>query len=50
MDARDAMHTTPLLEACPVAPERFQDVMPRLHTCMDPVLPPLWASRSSAGH
>src|SRR2546430_5040841 len=36
MEARDATRKTQLLQACPVAPESFQQVMPRLHTFMAP--------------
>jgi SRSO17 transposase len=36
MDARYAMRKTQWLEECQVAPERFEQVMPRLHTLMEP--------------
>ena len=36
MEARYATRQNQLLQACQVAPEIFQEVMPRLHTCMEP--------------
>jgi len=36
MDARDATRKNQWLPACQVAPEIFQEVMPRRHPCMDP--------------
>ena len=36
MEARDAFRKTPLLAACQVAPEMFEQVIPRLSTFMEP--------------
>ncbi len=36
MEARDTFRTTPLLDECQVAPEIFEQVMPRLYTFMAP--------------
>jgi DDE superfamily endonuclease len=36
MEARDAFRKTPLLDACQVAPAIFEQVIPRLSTCMKP--------------
>ena len=36
MDARDAFRKNPLRQACEVAPEMFEQVIPRLYTCMEP--------------
>ena len=36
MEARYAFRKTQLLEECQVAPEIFEQVMPRLSTCMTP--------------
>ena len=36
MDARDAIRKTQLLDECQVAPEIFEQVIPRLSTCMEP--------------
>ena len=36
MDARYAIRKTQLLEECQVAHELFEQIMPRLHTCMEP--------------
>jgi SRSO17 transposase len=36
MDARYAIRKTQLLEECQVAPELFEQVIPRLHTFMEP--------------
>lgn len=36
MEARDAIRNTQWLEECPVAPELFEQVMPRLATVMKP--------------
>jgi SRSO17 transposase len=36
MDARDAFRTRHLLEEGHVAPEIFEQVLPRLYTCMEP--------------
>src|SRR5712691_2333954 len=36
MEARDAIRTNPWLHACPIAPEIFHQVMPRVHTLMAP--------------
>ncbi len=36
MDARYTMRKNQLLDECQVAPEIFEQVMPRLHTCMEP--------------
>jgi hypothetical protein len=38
MEARDALRTTPLLDACQVAPEIFAQILPRLSTFMEPVV------------
>jgi SRSO17 transposase len=40
MDARYALRKTALLEECQVAPEVFEPVMPRWHTCMQPFVDP----------
>jgi hypothetical protein len=40
MEARYAMRKTPLLDACPVAPEIFAQVIPRLSTSMEPFVTP----------
>src|SRR3989454_9382782 len=36
MDARYTIRKTQLLDECQVAPEIFEQGMPRLHTCMEP--------------
>ena len=36
MEARYAFRKTQLLEECQVAPEIFEQVIPRLYTCMEP--------------
>ena len=36
MDARYALRKTPLLDECQVAPEIFEQVIPRLDTFMEP--------------
>jgi SRSO17 transposase len=36
MDARYSLRKAQLLEACQVAPEVFEQVLPRLHTFMEP--------------
>ena len=36
MDARYAIRKSPLLAACQVAPEIFEQVIPRLYTFMEP--------------
>ncbi len=36
MDARDAFRKNPLRQACEGAPEMFEQVIPRLYTCMEP--------------
>src|SRR3989454_6133515 len=36
MDARYTIRKNQLLDECQVAPEIFEQVMPRLHTCMEP--------------
>ena len=36
MDARDAFRKSQLLEECQVAPEIFEQVIPRLYTFMQP--------------
>ena len=36
MEARYPMHKHPLLDECQVAPEMFEQVMPRLYTFMKP--------------
>ena len=38
MEARYAIRKAQLLEECQVAPEVFEQVMPRLHTCMGPFI------------
>jgi hypothetical protein len=36
MEARYAFRTTPLLDECQVAPEIFEQVLPRLYAFMEP--------------
>ena len=36
MDARYTIRKNQLLDECQVAPEIFEQVIPRLHTCMEP--------------
>ena len=36
MEARDALRNSQLLDECQMAPEIFEQVMPRLHTFMTP--------------
>jgi SRSO17 transposase len=36
MEARDAFRTNQLLDECQMAPEVFEQAIPRLHTCMKP--------------
>ena len=36
MEARYALRKSQLLDECQIAPEIFEQVMPRLHTCMKP--------------
>src|SRR5713226_4983779 len=40
MDARDLMRKQQLLQACQVAPEIFDQVLPRLHPFMEPFVAP----------
>jgi hypothetical protein len=49
MEARDALRNSPWLDACQVAPARFEPVRPRLSTCMKPCVS-LFQGQAAAQH
>jgi hypothetical protein len=49
MDARDAFRTRHLLEECHVAPEIFEQVIPRLYTFMKPFVS-IFQGQAAAQH